>query len=161
MVDVLAVTTATDLLEALALRDAVLAGGYADAPWNTRDDFDRDSTTLHCLVRGRDGVCIGAGRLTAPVDVESDGVMIEGNPVIGPIVVAPSARGAGVAKAILAYLEAEAIALYGRNGTVRVETRVSPDAEHRVSGLGYSRVDDALELAERSALRATKDLAAG
>jgi hypothetical protein len=39
--------------------------------------------------------------------------------------VAPSARDGDAASAILAYLEAEALALYGRNGTVRVELRSS------------------------------------
>jgi len=158
MVDVLAVTTPRELAEALALREAVLAG--AAEPWATRDDFDRDPTTLHCIVRGPDGVCVGAGRLVAPVDVEDDGERIEGNPVVGPIVVAPSARGGGVGAAILAYLEAEAVALYGHNGAVRVETWVPAGADGPASRLGYGPVGDVRDGAERPALRAAKDLAA-
>jgi GNAT superfamily N-acetyltransferase len=160
MADVLAVANVRELSEALALREAVLAGANAGAPWSTRDAYDRDPTTLHCIVRGPDGVCVGAGRLTAPEDRFSDGEMIEGYPVIGPIVVAPSARGRGVARAILAFLEAEAVALYGRNGAVRVETWVPADAGGRVSRLGYRVVDGAAERLERPALRAAKDLAA-
>jgi predicted GNAT family N-acyltransferase len=125
MVDVAPVTTARQRTEALALRHEVLVGEQGLDASEARDEFDRDPTTLHCVVVDPDGACIGTGRLTAPVDREVDGAVVEGIPAIGPIVVKASARDGDVARAILAYLEAEALALYGRNGTVRVELRSS------------------------------------
>ena len=125
MVDVAPVTSARQLAAVLAFRHDVLVGEEGLDASEARDDFDRDPTTLHCVVVGPDGACIGTGRLTAPVDTEVDGVVVEGIPAIGPIVVTASAREGDVARSILAYLEAEALALYGRNGTVRVELRSS------------------------------------
>jgi predicted GNAT family N-acyltransferase len=129
MVDVAPVTTARQLAEALALRYEVLVGEQGVDASEARDEFDRDPTTLHCIVVGPDGECIGAGRLTAPVDGEINGEVVEGIPSIGPIVVTASARTSDVARSILAYLEAEALALYGRNGTVRVELRSSVNVQ--------------------------------
>ncbi len=152
--------TAADLAEALALRSAVLGGSGTGAPWESHDEFDRDSTTLHCVVRSPDGVCVGAGRLTAPVDVEDGGELIEGNPTIGPIVVAPSARRGGVGRAILSYLEAEALALYGSNGVVRVDIWVPADGGEPVSRLGYEIPEGPSAAAGTPVFRASKDLAA-
>ena len=125
MVNVAPVTTARQLAEALSLRHEVLVGEQGLDASEARDEFDRDPATLHCVVAGPDGACVGTGRLTAPVDREVGGEVVEGIPAIGPIVVAASARESDVARAILAYLEAEALAMYGRNGTVRVELRSS------------------------------------
>jgi predicted GNAT family N-acyltransferase len=125
MVDVAPVTTARQLAAALAFRHEVLVGEQGVDASLARDEFDRDRTTLHCVVAGPDGACIGTGRLTAPVDSEVGGEVVEGIPSIGPIVVTAKAREDDVARSILAYLEAEALALYGRNGSVRVELRSS------------------------------------
>ena len=153
MVDVVAATTPRAVAEALALRQAVLGVGSSD-------DYDRDPTTLHCVVTDPNGVCVGAGRLTAPVDVVDRGELVEGNPVVGPIVVAPTARRGGVARAILAHLEAEALALYGRNGSVTVEAWVPEAARRTVAPLGYSVVADGVDDRREGALRAANELAA-
>ena len=137
MVSVARVATSRQLADALALRRAVLAD--ADCP-AIPDRFDLDPATLHCVVLGPDGACIGAGRLTAPVGSEAGGDALGGSPTVGPIVVAESARGAGVATAILAFLEAEALALYGRNGTVRIDATIPASVPGHAGVLGYTVV---------------------
>jgi GNAT superfamily N-acetyltransferase len=136
MGEVIPATSPQEIKEAIALREAVLLreGGRESVG---RDPFDGDPTTVHCLVRTIDGACVGAGRLVAPVVVEKGREVIEGNPTIGPIVVVESARGRGIGRAILTYLEDEALAIYGRNGVVRVEAWVPSRVADGAEGFGY------------------------
>jgi GNAT superfamily N-acetyltransferase len=135
MTEVVPATSPEEVEEAASFRRGLLAFGPGDA---TEADVDRDPTTVHCLVRDGEGTCIGAGRLVAPTDTEDGGERVEGNPIIGPIVVAESERGKGIGRAILAFLEDEALAIYGSNGTVRVEAWV-PDRMARGAGtVGYT-----------------------
>lgn len=141
MPDVRALTSPRDLVQALALRAAVLVGERGLPAELGSDPFDADPTTLHCGAFDADGTCVGTGRLLAPLDEEVGGELVEGNPRIGPIVVAPSARGGGLARAILEFLEADALARFGNNGAVRIEAWV-PDGVD-TERLGYVMAHDA------------------
>jgi hypothetical protein len=143
MVDVARVRTARQRAEVFAFRQSVRPAEDAAASSRVRDEFDDDPTTVHCIATGPDGACIGTGRLVAPLDTVVDGALVRGNPTIGPIVVAPGAREVGVARAVLAYLEAEALAHFGRNGSVTVEIRVSADARPGVPVVRYTLVERA------------------
>lgn len=138
MPEVRPVVTAVELVEVLALREAVMVATWGLPPADARDAFDSDPMTLHCFVRDEFGVCVAAGRLTAPVDGERDGEGGGGNPGIGPIVVAPRARGRGLGRSVLEFLETEALALFGSNGTVRVEALVPEGAGNGAATIGYT-----------------------
>jgi GNAT superfamily N-acetyltransferase len=143
MAEVRPATSKSEIREALAFREAILAGDdpRASAP---RDEHDDDPTTVHCFVRDDDGTCLGAGRLVAPIDSEHEGHLVDGNPVIGPIVVAPHARRSGIGRAILGFLEQEALSLYGSNGVVQVEAWVPSWIAEGVESAGYTvREEDA------------------
>ncbi len=126
-----------EINEAIAFREAVLGedGGRESVG---SDASDLDPTTVHRFVRDGSGSFVGVGRLVAPIVVEKGKEVIETNSTIGPIVVAESARGRGVGRAILSFLEEEALASYGRNGVVRVEGWVSSHVAEGAGPFGYT-----------------------
>ncbi|MCJ7826728.1 MAG: GNAT family N-acetyltransferase [Demequinaceae bacterium] len=137
MGEVISATSRLEVSEAIEFREATLVGDDRREP-SSKDEYDDDPTTVQCLVRDDDGLCIGTGRLVAPIDVEREGEVIHGNPTIGPITVAPHARGRGIGRAILSFLEEEALATYGHNGVVQVEAFVSSGVAEGAGTVGYT-----------------------
>ena len=62
--------------------------------------------------------------------------VVEGNPQLGPIVIAPEGSPE-VGLALLAFLQSEAIALYGSNGLLRLEAVVPHDPEESCATVCY------------------------
>ena len=153
MPEVVPAASSEEVQEVVSFRSATLE------PNGFQDEYDRDPTTVHCLVRDRAGQCVGVGRLVAPVDTNDGGILLEGNPVIGPIVVTESARGQGIGRAILTFLEEEALMAYGRNGVVQVEGWVPEVNASGVSTAGYTVKEGAGE-AQGAVTRVFRDVKA-
>jgi predicted GNAT family N-acyltransferase len=157
MHEVVPATEPRDVFDALALRSDVLVHELGLDHSHVFDALDRDSMTVHCVVRDDDGRCVGAGRLVAP-GLDASGS--EFAPVIGPVVVAAPARGRGIGRAILAFLEEEALEAFGRNGEVRIEARVPRGTEEGAATVGYRVAADARG-ADRVFSRVFRDVSAG
>src|SRR4051794_20608685 len=138
---VIAVTDSEGLAAALGVRYEVFVeeqGVSADAE---ADHLDDDPRTLHCVVVtdeddffGRTvapgyvpgtvsgpppGTVLATGRLLAPHTDGSHGdtsAMDPANPHIGRVAVLAAARGTGAGKAVMAFLEAAALARHGVGG---------------------------------------------
>lgn len=89
------------------------------------------------------GTVLGTGRLLAPHtdfahgEGSPYGAMNPGNPHIGRVAVARSARGRGVGTVIMRELEAAALARHGAGGEVRVELSAQDHALGFYERLGY------------------------
>lgn len=163
MIVVVEATTPQQRAQALALRQQVLVDEMGLPAEAADDALDRDRSTLHVLVHDDAGQCVGTGRLTAPA-APSDGAAAdtaEAVAGIGPIVVAPHARRRGIARAILAFLEEEALEAYGSNGFARVETWAPSEAEQALARVGFHVVGAVPRPGPAWNARAVKDLAAG
>lgn len=136
MPEVILAASLGEVEEAVSLRHGLLACDSRQA--RAGDEYDWNPTTVHCLVRGPGGDCIGSGRLVAPVDTADGETLVEGNPIIGPIAVVESERGRGIGSAILVFLEEEALALYGCNGVVTVEAWVPEEMARNALVAGYT-----------------------
>ena len=123
-----------EFAEALALRVRVFVHEQGVDESSERDALDSDESTVHCIVRGDDGNVLATGRLLAPAYDPSG----DGNPHIGRVAVAAEARGTGAGRAVMEFLEAEALALYGSNGSVRVELSAQTQAAAFYERLGYT-----------------------
>jgi len=158
-----AVTTPEQLADALAVRFEVFVDEQGVAPDSERDALDDDPRTLHCLaVTDEDdfyggtvapgivpgiasgpppGTVLATGRLLAPhTDVVhgDTSTMDPAKPHIGRLAVVASARGTGAGKAVMAFLEAAALARHGANGSVRVELSAQDQAMPFYERLGYT-----------------------
>lgn len=123
-----------EFAEALALRIQVFVHEQGVDEASERDALDDDESTLHCVVRDDAGAVVATGRLLAPAyDPAGDG-----NPHIGRVAVAAEARGTGAGRAVMEYLEREALSLYGSNGTVRIELSAQVQAAAFYEKLGYT-----------------------
>lgn len=145
---VIAVTTPEEFADALAVRLEVFVGEQGVSEESERDAIDADPRTLHVLAYGDDDSVLGTGRLVAP---HSDcghgaavgfGGMDPANPHIGRVAVTPSARGAGVGKALMSELEQQALALFGAGRRIRVELSAQDHALGFYKRLGYTPFGD-------------------
>lgn len=128
-----AVTTGEQLAAIYELRHRVFVGEQGVSVEGERDALDTDPDTLHCIAYDDEGRVVGTGRLLAPV-AGPDG---HGNPHIGRVAVDDAARGTGVGRAVMDFLENEALLDYGRNGQVRVELSAQVHAAPFYERLGY------------------------
>ena len=127
------VTTAEQFQAIMDIRFEVFVREQGVSVEGERDAYDDDPSTVHCIVTDAAGTCLGTGRLVAPVSY----VEGEGNPHIGRVAVSSRTRTAGVGRAIMDFLEREALHLYGRDGTVRVELSAQDQAAGFYRKLGY------------------------
>ena len=142
--DVLAVTTATQLADCLAVRYQVFVQEQGVSAEGERDDLDDDPRTVHCVAYNAAGAAIGAGRLLAShTDTGhgtgmGHGAMNPANPHIGRVAVVVSERGTGTGRAIMGFLEGEARGRFGVAGHVRVELSAQDHAMGFYERLGYT-----------------------
>jgi predicted GNAT family N-acyltransferase len=127
--------SAGDLHAAFALRTRVFVEEQNVPAEEERDAADRSPTTAH-VVAERDGAVVGTGRLLADPDHP-------GEVHVGRVAVAAEARAGGVGEAVMAALEAIALAEHavaGPDGARRV--RVELSAQEQAVGfyrrLGYT-----------------------
>ncbi|WP_084075889.1 GNAT family N-acetyltransferase [Demequina sp. NBRC 110052] len=140
---VVPVVTEQQFEEALALRIAVFVDEQGVDPDSERDDIDDDPRTLHALCYADTGALLGVGRLVAPGTDTAHGAgaglgaMSPDVPHIGRVAVGIEGRGAGAGTALMAFLEAEALARFGEEGAVRVELSAQDQAMPFYARLGY------------------------
>ncbi|WP_062301422.1 GNAT family N-acetyltransferase [Demequina subtropica] len=134
------VRSAAQLEEAMRVRMAVFVAEQGVSPDMERDAQDDDPRTVHVIARGADGAVLGTGRLLAPhTDAfhADHGAMDPANPHIGRLAVLAAGRGTGAGRALMEALEAEALALHGLDGRVRVELSAQDQAMPFYARLGY------------------------
>lgn len=127
---------------ALAIRYEVFVDEQGVDPASERDALDDDQRTVHVLVSTAEGMPLATGRLLAP---GSDafhgeggfGAMDPGVPHIGRVAVRAAARGTGAGRAVMDFLEREALERYGVDGAVRVELSAQDHAIPFYERLGY------------------------
>lgn len=138
------VTTEQQFADALKVRFAVFVdeqGVSADAE---RDALDDDPRTLHAVAYADHGEPLATGRLLAPhTDTAhgpgtSHGQMDPANPHIGRLAVTAAARGTGVGRVLMAFLESAALERHGAHGAVRVELSAQDQAMGFYERLGYT-----------------------
>ncbi|WP_159451421.1 GNAT family N-acetyltransferase [Demequina sp. NBRC 110054] len=146
---VVSVTTAAQLDQAIALRIQVFVTEQGFDLEGERDAVDDDPRTLHALCLADDGTVLGTARLVAPGSDAGHGVdggiggMDATVPHIGRVVVAAAGRGTGAGRALMDYLEREAVARFGADGEVRVEVSAQRQAMPFYHRLGYTAFGDA------------------
>jgi len=165
---VTAVTDADGLAAALGVRFEVFVEEQGVSADSEADHLDDDPRTLHCLAVTDDddffggsvapgyvpgiasgpppGTVLATGRLLAPhTDVihGDASAMDQANPHIGRVAVLAAARGTGAGTAVMAFLEAAALARYGEGGTVRVELSAQDQAMPFYERLGYTAYGEA------------------
>jgi predicted GNAT family N-acyltransferase len=131
------VTTPEQFADALAVRFEVFVGEQGVSPEGERDELDSDPRTLHVIAYDDRGAPLGVGRLLAPHTDTVHHTMDPANPHIGRLAVRASARGTGTGAALMAHLEAAALARHGANGSVRVELSAQDQAMPFYERLGY------------------------
>lgn len=129
MAEVLQVTTPEQFEAALELRRKVFVDEQQVDPDAERDELDDAPDTIHCVVYDG-GICVGTGRV---VLTDTEGVLR-----IGRIAVAASARGTGVGRQIMEFLEGEGLAQLATTGTIRFELSGQLQAEQFYANLGYT-----------------------
>jgi predicted GNAT family N-acyltransferase len=138
-----AVTTERQFADCVAVRFEVFVHEQNVSPEGERDALDDDPRTLHAVAYGDDGVALAAGRLLAPhTDTghgtgTGHGAMDPATPHIGRVAVSKRARGTGAGRAIMTFLESEALVRHGAGGSVRVELSAQDQAMGFYEKLGY------------------------
>jgi len=141
---VIAITTADEFAQALAVRFEVFVEEQGVSPDAERDSIDADPRTLHMIAYDDEGVPLGTGRLVAPHSDAAHGVAVgfgtmnPDHPHIGRLAVTASARGTGAGRALMVGLEAQALALYGAGRRVRVELSAQDQALPFYKKIGYT-----------------------
>lgn len=144
-----AVTTESQFADCLAVRFDVFVREQHVSEEGERDALDDDPRTLHCVAYGSDGTPIAAGRLLSPHTdtvhgpATGHGNMDPANPHIGRVAVMREARGTGAGRAVMEFLEAQALARHGASGTVRVELSAQDQAMGFYERLGYTPYGEA------------------
>ena len=139
-----AVETEQHFADALAVRFEVFVYEQGVSEDGERDALDDDPRTLHCVAYDDDGAILGAGRLLAPhTDMlhgtgTPHGAMDPATPHIGRVAVSKRARGTGAGRAIMLFLESQALQRHGASGAVRVELSAQDQAMAFYEKLGYT-----------------------
>lgn len=124
-----------DMAAAYAIREEVFVGEQGVTLAEEHDDLDTAPTTTHVLAIADDGTPVGTARLLA--DPTHPGVVH-----VGRVAVRSTGRGLGVGRALMAELEAIALAEHAADdGTgsrqVRVELSAQEGAIPFYAALGY------------------------
>lgn len=141
---VVTITTDEEFAKALAVRHEVFVEEQGVSAEVERDAIDVDARTLHVLALGDEGEVLGTGRLVAPHSDSAHGPAVgfgnmdPANPHIGRLAVRATARKTGAGRALMAELEAQALALFGEGRRVRVELSAQDHALPFYKKLGYT-----------------------
>lgn len=138
------VQTERQFEDALTVRFAVFVDEQGVPADMERDMLDDDPRTLHAVAYSADGQPVATGRLLAPhTDTFHGpgtpyGAMDRANPHIGRLAVIAAARGTGVGRELMAFLESAALERHGAHGAVRVELSAQDQAMGFYERLGYT-----------------------
>lgn len=116
---------------ALAIREEVFVGEQGVTLEEEHDELDTAHTTAHVLAVADDGTPVGTARLLT--DPAHPGVVH-----VGRVAVRGAGRGLGVGRALMAELEAIAVAEHAdADGAVRIELSAQETAIPFYVALGY------------------------
>ncbi|WP_062203148.1 GNAT family N-acetyltransferase [Demequina salsinemoris] len=143
------VTTPELLDQAIAVRLEVFVTEQGFDAEGERDAVDDDPRTVHAVCLADDGTMLGTARLVAPGTDSGRGVdggiggMDASVPHIGRVAVTRAARGTGAGRALMEFLEREALERFGVDGEARVEVSAQRQAMPFYRSLGYTAFGDA------------------